>query len=89
MSLKNTGHSTHDKNIDPVCGQVVEADSTITTKFRQTTYNFDSEECRSVFLKDPERFTSQKKISQNHMTHWGILGGTVMAASMIAMMIIL
>ncbi len=51
MSLKQTNYSTG-KNVDPVCGQVV-ANSTISTKLGRTVYYFDSEECRSVFMKDP------------------------------------
>ncbi|MEQ8551776.1 MAG: YHS domain-containing protein [Cyclobacteriaceae bacterium] len=86
MSLKQTNYSTSGKNVDPVCGQVV-ADSTISTKLGHTVYYFDSEECRSVFLKDPERFTTQKNRAQNHMTHWGILGGSVMVVSMAVIML--
>ena len=88
MSLTHANHSTPNKMIDPVCGQVVAEDSTITTKVGQTTYYFDSEECRSVFLKDPERFANQNNTGSNHSMHWGILGGSVMAISMVVMMLL-
>lgn len=88
MSLTHANHSLSSDHIDPVCGQVV-ADETITTELGQTVYYFDSEECRSVFLKDPSRFATIKNKSQNHMTNWGILGGSVMVVSMVVMMLLL
>ncbi|MEQ9221257.1 MAG: YHS domain-containing protein [Cyclobacteriaceae bacterium] len=88
MSLRHVDHSSSSDRIDPVCGQVVSGDNVITTELSGITYSFDSEECRSIFLKNPERFTDRKDISQNHMTHWGIVGGSLMVVSMVVMMIL-
>lgn len=88
MSIRHANHSSSNEKVDPVCGQVVSGDS-LTTEFRGVAYYFDSEECRSVFLKDPERFVGKKSTSSNHFMHWGILGGSVMAISMVVMMLLL
>lgn len=88
MSVRHVNHSLTNEIADPVCGRVVSEDD-LTTEFRSTTYYFDSQECRSVFLKDPDRFVSTKRIHQNHTTHWGILGGSLMVVSMIVMMFLL
>ena len=88
MSIRHTDHSSSNEKVDPVCGQVVSGDS-LKTEFSGAAYYFDSEECRSVFLKGPERFTNRNRTSQNHTMHWGILGGSVMAISMVVMMLLL
>ena len=88
MSIRHADHSLSNENVDPVCGQVVSGDS-LMTKFSGITYYFESKECRSIFLKNPERFTTKKNSSGNPAMHWGIMGGSVMVISMVVMMLLL
>ena len=83
----NHEHST--AKVDPVCGKDVDNSSNFTFEYQGNNYYFESEQCLTVFQKDPDHFV-QKQHKDRHrktMTTVGwIGGGVVMTALMILMM---
>ncbi len=79
------------QHMDPVCGVVVNEQNAINYTYRGNIYYFDSEECRTVFRKNPEKFSNhqQKTGLMNGMNMgWAPITGIVMAVGMTAAMII-
>jgi|25BtaG_2_1085352.scaffolds.fasta_scaffold01368_2 YHS domain-containing protein len=79
------------QHVDPVCGVVVREKSAINFKYMENTHYFDSEECLTVFRKNPEKFhKSQQKRRSTNWVHMGLapVGGIVMVLGMTAAMII-
>lgn len=55
-TIKNAG-------IDPVCGmQVQDEAGALKTEYAGETYLFCSEDCRSTFEQDPQRFAQQANV---------------------------
>ncbi|MHA6280882.1 YHS domain-containing protein [Salinimicrobium sp. CAU 1759] len=78
------------QHMDPVCGIAVSEQSAINYKYMENTYYFDSEQCLTVFRKNPEKFqNTQKRRSTNGMhMGWAPISGIVMVLGMTAAMII-
>jgi YHS domain-containing protein len=79
------------QHVDPVCGIVVSEQSAINYNYMENTYYFDSEQCLTVFRKNPEKFqnTQQKRRSTNGMhMGWAPISGIVMVLGMTAAMIV-
>jgi YHS domain-containing protein len=75
---------------DPVCGVPLEPDVAIMQEYKGTTYYFDSEECLSVFNKNPKNFTKiRNRPNGNHMGFSQIgWWAPVMVATMAGVMLV-
>jgi YHS domain-containing protein len=75
---------------DPVCGVPLGPDAAIMQEYKGTTYYFDSEECLSVFNKNPKNFTKIR--NRRNDTHMGFskIGwwAPVMVATMAVVMLV-
>ena len=80
------------QHMDPVCGIVVGEQNTVNYTYKGNTYYFDSEECRTVFRKNPEKFNNHqqraKPINGMYMGWWAPITGIIMVAGMTVAMII-
>ncbi len=85
------GHN-HDQSvtkIDPVCGKQIEEGSSFTYEYQGNMYQFDSEQCLSVFKNNPDHFL-QKTDKVSHKKTWatiGWVGGAVVMTSMMVLML--
>jgi YHS domain-containing protein len=90
--MEKSGYSQSDimSLRDPVCGMKVNSVAALSLNYRGNTYYFDSEECLTVFQKNPEQFASMdmkmnNRNGRNRMSAAAVMGGTAMVATMIVM----
>jgi YHS domain-containing protein len=75
---------------DPVCGEQVELGSALSYQYQGTDYYFESEECLSVFSKNPEKFSKTRFGGGNNQMSFSKLGWwiPIMVATMAVVMIV-
>ena len=93
MNKMDNNHLNVEGFTDPVCGLQVDRDTAITLNHEGSIYYFDSEECLTVFQKNPEQFIKRDmKISNENnkkkMSGAVMMGVAAMAAMMILMMVV-
>lgn len=87
---RNYPRSAPNPYIDPVCGIQAEPEPHLIKDYNGITYYFDSEECLSVFNKNPENFAkTQNRRNSNHMGLSGIgWWAPVMVVTMAVVMLV-
>lgn len=83
----NHGFST--EKVDPVCGKQVGEANTFTYEYQGNIYNFDTEQCLSVFKNNPDHFLKESD-KATHLKPWakaGIIGGGIVMTAMMVLML--
>jgi len=53
---------------DPVCGMVIEpTNAAAETTYRGQTYYFCSQECKTAFDKDPQKYANKAQQTERHL----------------------
>jgi len=80
--------------VDPVCGNTANLDSSFRYDYNGRVYYFDSDECRAVFQKNPERFASHQVTRGHHHNQaitnvgwWGAGMVTIVVVAMTSVMV--
>ena len=80
------------QHMDPTCGIVVNEHTAISYSYQGSIYYFDTEECLSVFKKNPNKFIKDSRgnwnVNASHMGWWLPATGGIMVVGMTLAMIL-
>ncbi len=73
-------------NRDPVCGSKVDSSVVINYSYKNRMYYFDNEECKKVFMQNPEKFEFTENQYHKKNSTFLIAGAVAMGVMMVFMM---
>ena len=75
--------------VDPVCGRSIKSDqSTLSYRYLNKNYYFDTEECLSDFKQTPDNYLQKNQQNHRNGNHNGVLWG-LGAVFMVGMMVLM
>lgn len=92
MHTSNMMHNHHQNegiNNDLVCGTEININEAVSYNYSGNMYYFDSDECMSVFQKNPDRFIKEYRVNENKLSFRSALAITGGALFMLGMMVLM